>query len=134
MDTDKLPARQTLLDSGSAEQAAMPNPLQHVSFSAADYAATAEGTSSNFDTPQVRSSKGLDLLWLSPSPLVNMRCWGLCRPPFVGQPVAIQSFEVSPVSRDGITGGIAWVQAPLCNAQRQETLLFLDTLRAACAQ
>ena len=54
MDPDKSAARQTLLGSGSAEHAATPNPLQHVSFSAADYAAAAEGTSSNFATVQVR--------------------------------------------------------------------------------
>jgi hypothetical protein len=131
MDTDKSPARQTLLDSGSAEQAATPNPLQHVSFSTAEYAAAAEGTSSNFDTPQVRSSRGLDLLWLCRSLLIVTCLAGAMSS--TGQPVAIQSSEVSPVSRDGITGGIAWVQAPHCDAHRQETLLLLDTLRAACA-
>ena len=132
MDTDNSPARQTLLDSGSAEQAATPNPLQHVSFSAAEYAAAAEGTSSNFDTPQVRSSKGLDLLWLCHSPLfINMRCWGyVVRLSWASQwPFRALRCRLSAVmaSLVGLPG------SPHCNAQRQGTLLLLDTLRAACA-
>lgn len=58
MNTDNSPARQTLLGSSSPEQAATPNPLQHVSFSAAEYAAAAEGTSSNLATLQVRWADG----------------------------------------------------------------------------